>query len=138
MITSSIWLPKNNSLSSILQLIHKTYPGGYSIWFCYLKVNLPLFFSHELLCHLSFNLKHLFTHPSNKYLLSTVCCCCCLVAKLCPTLSYPMDCSPPGSSVHGISQARILEWVAVHFSRGSSQSRDRIQVSLITGVFFTI
>ena len=44
MITSSIWLPKNNFLSSILQLIHKTYPGGYSIWFCYLKVNLPLFF----------------------------------------------------------------------------------------------
>ena len=34
---------------------------------------------------------------------------CCLVTKLCPTLCYPMDCSPPGSSVHGISQARILE-----------------------------
>ena len=39
--------------------------------------------------------------------------------QLCPTLSNPMDCSPPGFSVHGILQARILEWVAVSFSRGS-------------------
>ena len=42
----------------------------------------------------------------------------CLVARSCPTLCNPMDCSPPGSSVHGISQARILEWVAISFSRG--------------------
>ena len=42
-----------------------------------------------------------------------------------------MDCSPPGSSVHGILQARILEWVAISFSRGSSQPRDRTQVSRI-------
>ena len=41
-----------------------------------------------------------------------------LVAKLCPTLCDPMDCSPPGSSVHGIFQARILEWVDISFSRG--------------------
>ena len=46
-----------------------------------------------------------------------------LVAQLCPTLCYPMDCSPPGSSVHGILQARILEWVAIPFSRGYSQPR---------------
>ena len=44
------------------------------------------------------------------------------VAQSCPTLWGPMDCSPPGSSVHGILQARILEWVAISFSRGSSQS----------------
>ena len=44
----------------------------------------------------------------------------CLVTKLCLTLCDPMDCSPPGSSVHGILQARILEWVAIPFSRGSS------------------
>ena len=44
----------------------------------------------------------------------------------------------PGSSVHGILQARILEWVAISFPRGSSQPRDRIQVSLIAGRFFTI
>ena len=54
---------------------------------------------------------------------------CCLVAKLCLTLCDPMDRSPPGSSVHGISQARILEWVAISFSRGSSRPRDGIRVS---------
>ena len=48
-----------------------------------------------------------------------------LVAPSCPTLCNPMDCSPPGSSVHGISQARILEWVAMSFSRGSSPPRDK-------------
>ena len=48
-----------------------------------------------------------------------------LVAKSCPTLWDPMDCSPPGSSIHGISQARILEWAAISFSRGYSWPRDR-------------
>ena len=52
-------------------------------------------------------------------------------------LCNPMDCSPPGSSVHGILQARILEWVAISSSRGSSQPRDRTQVSCIAGRFFT-
>ena len=52
---------------------------------------------------------------------------------------WPLDYSlPPGSSVHGISQARVLEWVAVAFSRGSSQPRDRTRVSCIVGRFFTI
>ena len=46
--------------------------------------------------------------------------CCCLVSELCLTLCNPMDYSPPGSSVHGILQARILEWVAISSSRGSS------------------
>ena len=46
------------------------------------------------------------------------------VAQLCPTLCDPVDCSPPGSSAHGILQARILEWVAISFSRGSSQLKD--------------
>ena len=58
-----------------------------------------------------------------------------LVDESCPTLCDPMDCSPPGSSVHAISQARMLEWVA--FSRGSSQPRDRTRVSCIAGGFFT-
>ena len=48
-------------------------------------------------------------------------------------LCDPMDCSPPGSSVHGILQARTLEWVAISFSRGSSQPRDRTLVSRIVG-----
>ena len=51
-------------------------------------------------------------------------CCCYLGTKSCPTLCNPTDCSPPGSSVHGILQARILESVAISFSRGSSQPRD--------------
>ena len=49
-----------------------------------------------------------------------------------------MDCSPPGSSVLGIFQARILEWAAISFSRGSSWPRDQTQVSCIAGRFFTI
>ena len=53
-------------------------------------------------------------------------------------LAALMDCSPPGSSVHGIFQVRILEWVAYPFSRGSSWPRDRTQVSHIAGRFFTI
>ena len=52
-------------------------------------------------------------------------------------LCNAMDCSPPGSSVHGISQARILEWVAISFSRGSSQPRDLTHVSCLAGRFFT-
>ena len=53
------------------------------------------------------------------YLYAYVCiyvCCCCLLAKLCLTLCDPMDHSPPGSSVHEISQSRIVEWVAISFS----------------------
>ena len=50
--------------------------------------------------------------------------CVCSDAQSCPTLCDPMDCSPPGSSVHGIFQARRLEWVAISSSRGSFQPRD--------------
>ena len=53
------------------------------------------------------------------------------VAQLCMTLYNPMDCSLPNFSIHGIFQARILEWVAISFSRGSSQPRDRTWVSCI-------
>ena len=49
----------------------------------------------------------------------------------CPALCDPMDCSPPGSSVHGLLQVRTLEWVAMLSSRGSSQPRDRTHVSCI-------
>ena len=56
-------------------------------------------------------------------------CCCCLVAKSFLTLCDPIDCNPPGSSIHRISQARILEWVALPFSRGSPWIRD--QTSLL-------
>ena len=52
--------------------------------------------------------------------------------------SLPRNCSPPRSSIHGIFQARILEWVAISFSRGSSRPRDQTQVSHIAGRCFTI
>ena len=67
--------------------------------------------------------------------------CVCVFTKLlqsCPTLCDPVDCSPPGSSVHGISQAGILERVAIPFSKGSSWSRDGTWVSHTLGTFFTI
>ena len=61
-----------------------------------------------------------------------------LVTQSCPTLCNPMDYSPPGSSVGENLQARTLVWVAIPFSRGSSQPRDRTWVSHISGEFFTI
>ena len=61
-----------------------------------------------------------------------------LVAQSCPTVCDPMDCSPPASSVHGIFQGRILEWVTIPFSGGSSQPRDQTWVSCIAGSFFTV
>ena len=76
------------------------------------------------------------TEPPGKLVECVYVCVC--VAQLCPILCNPMDCSLPDSSVHGILQARILEWVAVPFSRGSSQPRDQTQVSHIAGGFFTI
>ena len=61
-----------------------------------------------------------------------------LVTQSCAILCDPWDCGSPGSSLHGISQSRILEWVAVSSSRASSQPRDWTQVSCIVGRFFTI
>ena len=66
----------------------------------------------------------IFTHTHTRV-------CVCSVIQSCPTLCDPLDCSPPGSSVLGISQARILEWLAISFSRGSSQLRDQIRVFCI-------
>ena len=53
------------------------------------------------------------------------------VTQLCPTLRYPMDCSPPGSSIHGIFQARVLEWVAIAFSVSRASHTQRISLSNI-------
>ena len=60
------------------------------------------------------------------------------VAQSCPTLYDSMDCSLPHSSLHGIFQARVLEWVAISFSRGSSQPRDQTQVFRNVGTRFTV
>ena len=56
-------------------------------------------------------------------------CVVSLVSQSCPTLLWPRDCSPPGSSVHGIFQARILDWVAIFFSRGASWAMDENRMS---------
>ena len=60
------------------------------------------------------------------------------VAQSSPTVCDPMDCNLPGSSVHGIFQVGVLEWVAIFFSRGSSRPKDGTQVSRIVGRRFTI
>ena len=74
----------------------------------------------------------------NIYSASTGFYVCVLITQYCLTLCDPMNCSPPESSVHGILQARILEWVAIPFSRGSSRPRDLTQVCCTAGRFFTI
>ena len=61
-----------------------------------------------------------------------------LVAQSYLTLCDPVDCNPSGSSVHGVLHARILEWVDIPFSRGSSRPRDRTQVPCMAGKLFTI
>ena len=55
-----------------------------------------------------------------------------MCAQFCPTLCDPRDCSPPCPSIHGILQTRILEWVAISFSRGYSQPKDRMSISCIS------
>ena len=65
---------------------------------------------------------------------SGVCVCVCVCAQSCPTPLDPTDCSPPGFSVHGILLARILKWVAISYSRGSSQPKDQTWVSGISWV----
>ena len=64
--------------------------------------------------------------------------CVCISLSVVSDSCDPTDCSPPGSSVHGISQVRILEWVGISFSRGSSRPRDWTWVSCTVGGFFTI
>ena len=83
-----------------------------------------------------FFLMFFLTLPSSTVEKLSYACNACSVAQSCPTLCDPVDCSPPGSSVHGILQARILEgvleWVAISFSRaGSSRPRDQTPVSCI-------
>ena len=103
---------------------------------CFLLIALGLYFSSPpappFLCLLWFSLRILYDlifFPPLKW---------SEVAQSCPTLCDPMDCSLPGSFVHGIFQARVLEWVAISFSRGSSRPRDWTQVSHIAGRGFTV
>ena len=68
------------------------------------------------------------------YMCILICVCVYACAQSCTTLCNPMDCSPLGSSVHGIFQARTLVWVAISYSRGSSQPRDWIRISYVSCV----
>ena len=64
--------------------------------------------------------------------------CVCLVTQVCLTLCNPTDCCLPGSSVHRILQARILEWAVIPFSKGSSLPKDLTWISYTSGRFFAI
>ena len=71
---------------------------------------------------------HMHTHT---HTYTHICCCCYLVDKSYLTLCHPTNCSQPASSVHGISQERILKWVTISFSEGSTQPRDQTHISCI-------
>ena len=100
-------------LSSILNIIIRQ-PGFFQVFF--LSCNIV-----DLQCFISF-----YEMKWNE------------VAQACPTLCDPVDCSLPGSSVHGIFQVRVLEWGAISFSRGSSRPRKWTWVSCIIGRQFTV
>ena len=77
-----------------------------------------------------------YSYIAVKHMCVCVCVCvrvcvhvCVLVTPSCPTVCYPVDYNPPGSSVRGVLQARILEWIPISFSRGSSQPRDQTWMS---------
>ena len=81
---------------------------------------------------------YMYVFAWNVYIVIDVYMCVCICICVCLTLCGPMDCSLPGSSVHGILQARVLEWVAKPFSKGSPRPRDQIRVSCIADRFFTV
>ena len=87
-------------------------PSSYSFWFFWMIVALQCC---VCFCSTAKGISYMYT--------------CAQLLQLCPPLCDPMDCSPSGSSVHGILQASILEWVALPSSRGSSQPRDRTCIS---------
>ena len=92
-------------------------------------------FNRWLLALVIFLTIYVYTNMHTSYYKSVSCWSC---STLWTWTCDPMDCSLPGSSVHRILQARMLEWVAIPFSRGSSQPRDQTWVSCIAGRFFTI
>ena len=97
-------------------------PGKSVVWIFYVDYSV-------------FSLSHICIYLSILYIECTwntmMCICLCSVTQLCVTLCDPMYYSPPASSVHGIFQARILEWVTISSSKVSSRFRDRISVSCV-------
>ena len=84
---------------------------------------------HQTVWNTGYISKPHFTFHTDRGQFCLILASCCLIAESCPALCDPVDCSPPGSSVHGILQARILEWAAVSVSRGCSQPRDQTHIS---------
>ena len=121
---------------------------GCSVWKYQLSLNVLLYHLRPLLpywflsersifwCEWGVEVSYYYCIPSVSLFMSTSI-YICLVAKSCPTLSEHMNCSLPGSSVHGILWARILEWVAIPFFMVSSWPRDQTYISHTAGRFFT-
>ena len=107
----------------------------------YTSRNLDFFHCYYTFLHNNFNIYFLSFFPFSTFHLGDVVNAYLgggsLVAKSCLILCDPMDCSPPVSSVHGVSQARILEQVTDSFCKGSSQSRNQTCTSCLAGGFFT-
>ena len=101
------------------------HPDAFTHSHTYPPANCSWRLSH-MLTHLSWSTH---SHQSNSDLICLI--CCCLVTKSWPTLCNPMDYRPQGPSLHGIFQARIMEWVAISYSSGSSQPRDQTGISCI-------
>ena len=124
----------------LLCIVHWRRPSYFSLLFSGSLHSVGYIF-HFLPCFLLLFFPQLFINPPQTTTLPS-----CIsfslseseVAQLYPTLCDPTDCSLPGSSVHGIFQARILEWVAVSFSRGSTQPKDWTRVSRIGGRRFNL
>ena len=113
-------------LSWVLHHHHHHHHHHYHCFFKKLHLSNRIYFKGlSLLTHCLENTSHRF----NKMKDQETSCVWCVLTQPCLTPRNPMDCSPPGSSVHGILQARILEWVAISFSRGSSWLRDQIHSS---------
>ena len=103
-----------------------------NIYYSYVESPFSFISAARKIRYFSYFLTHT---PSGALTLSV--CRCCLVTQPCLTLPPPhTNCSPPDASVHGIFQARILAWVAISFSRGSSGPRDWTCVSCLAGRFF--
>ena len=94
-------------------------------WSCWSCPRLVGVSPHYVVVQVQIFVLFLFSNPLWTFL------CCCLVTKSCPTLCNPMKCSPPDSSVHGIPQAKILNSVAISFSREYSSPRDQSHVFCI-------
>ena len=157
MISSNLWIKysqsqfwwgsfnKFSNLACIFQFVHEICKISLDAQASRYLIHIPKcnvypfsnnsIFSSCIYCSVSFNL--IIVSQFNTYWSITLILCVCVCAKSlhsCLTLCDPMHHSPPNSSVHGILQARILEWVALPSSRGSSQPRDRTHVSYISCV----